>query len=217
MSATASFTDNDRSVSQSSQDDRSQDSIRTTNRHPRRNPYKNKDRQTQHTITSQQLYTATTWATQPSIRQWLKQGNNPRKPEPKPPHLPTKLRTKRQPKRTLQPTLTQLLTNDHWGDIPTTNPVHFRVISKNVNSLSTAEHNLQWRSAVQAMLDMDAHVLCVQEPNLNWNDTIRQPIYRLFQRAFMHAKLSTSHSIEHNQGQHQPGGTFLTTLGCYAA
>jgi len=67
------------------------------------------------------------------------------------------------------------------------------------------------------MLDMDAHVLCIQEPNLHWNDGIRQPIYKLFQRAFMHAKISTSHSTYPNDGTHQPGGTFIATLGCYAA
>jgi len=161
-------------------------------------------------------------ATQPLISQWLTNGNTkPPKPASKQPHLPTtKLRTKRQPKRTLQPSLSTILANDHWGDAPTTNPVQFRVISKNVNSLSTADNNLQWRGAVQAMVDMDAHVLCIQEPNLHWNDTIKQPIYRLFQRAFMHAKISTSNSIDHNQKLqklHQLGGTFLTTLGCYAA
>jgi len=67
------------------------------------------------------------------------------------------------------------------------------------------------------MLDMDAHVLCIQEPNLHWNDGIRQPIYKLFQWAFMHAKISTSHSTYPNDGTHQPGGTFIATLGCYAA
>jgi len=132
--------------------------------------------------------------------------------------LPTiKLRTKRQPQRAIQPTRHKLLTNDHWGDVPTTNPVYFRVISKNVNSLSTADHNLQWHGAVQAMLDMDVHVLCVQEPNLHWTKGIQQPIYCLFQKAFMHAKISTSNSIDHNDNLHQPGGTFLATLGCYAA
>jgi len=110
-----------------------------------------------------------------------------------------------------------MLTNDHWGDVPTTNPVNFRVISKNVNSLSTAEHNLQWRGAVQAMIELDAHVLCIQEPNLNWTDNIRQPIYRLFQKAFMHTKISTSNSIDTQPKTHQHSGTFLATLGCYAA
>jgi len=151
--------------------------------------------------------------------QWFTHGTiKPPKPAPKQPHLPTtKLRTKWQPQQTLQPTLSKLLTNDHWGNVPTTNPVHFWVISKNVNSLSTTDNNLHWSRAVQAMLEMDAHVLCVQEPNRHWTDGIQQPIYHLFQRAFMHAKISTSNSINKGQNLHQLGGTFLTTLGCYAA
>jgi len=129
----------------------------------------------------------------------------------------TKLRTKRQPQRTIQTLIHQLLGNDHWGDAPSTNPVYFRVISKNVNSLSTTDHNLQWRGAVHAMQEMDAHVLCIQEPNLCWKAGITQPIYTIFQKAFMHAKISTSNSTAPNNGNHQPRGTFLATTGCYAA
>jgi len=67
------------------------------------------------------------------------------------------------------------------------------------------------------MIELNAHVLCIQEPNLNWTDSIQQPIYSLFQKAFMHSKISTSNSIEHDQGNYQPGRTFLATLGCYVA
>jgi len=136
----------------------------------------------------------------------------------KPSSLPTtKLQHKQQPQRHIQTPLHKLLDNEHWGDIPTTNPMYFRVISKNVNSLSTADHFLQWCRAVHAMIEMDAHVLCIQESNLHWTDSICQPIYQLFQKAFMHAKISTSNSISTGQGTYQPGGTFLMTLGCYLA
>jgi len=67
------------------------------------------------------------------------------------------------------------------------------------------------------MQEIDAHVLCIQESNLNWTDCIRCLIYNLFQTAFMHTKISTSNSIEHGNDNYQPGGTFLATLGCYAA
>jgi len=33
----------------------------------------------------------------------------------------------------------------------------------------------------------------------------------------MHTKISTSNSIDHDNRTYQPGGTFLATLGCYAA
>jgi len=33
----------------------------------------------------------------------------------------------------------------------------------------------------------------------------------------MHTKISTSNSIEYDKGNYQPGGTFMATLGCYAA
>ncbi len=220
MSATDDFTANDRPFSPSTQDDSSIDSSRTTQRNPRRNPYNQRKQHKSSPLTNQQLYTATHSTTQHSITKWLIGTTTPvtHNQTEKLPHLPTtKLRTKRQPQRNIQTPLHALLDNDHWGDAPTKNPIHFRVISKNVNSLSTNDNNLQWRGAVQAMVDMDAHILCLQEPNLNWTDNLRQPIYRLFQKAFMHAKITTSSSTHSNGGSYQPGGTFLATLGCYAA
>jgi len=219
MSNMEVFTDNDRPLSPSTQDDRSIDSSSTINSNPRRNPY-NQRHQKFSPLTSQQLYTATTRTTQFPITKWITSTIKPviQTKTDKSTSLPTtKLRARRQPKKSVQPPLHTLLDNDHWGDAPTKNPVYFRVLSKNVNSLSTANNNLQWHSAVQAMIEMDAHVLCIQEPNLNWSDGIRQPIYRLFQKAFMHTKITTSNSTQSNDGSYQPGGTFLVTLGCYAA
>ncbi len=67
------------------------------------------------------------------------------------------------------------------------------------------------------MRDLDAHVACIQEPNTQWSNAIVQPIYRLFQKAFMHAKLTYSACIDSIRNKHQPGGTFLAIVGCYAA
>ncbi len=72
----------------------------------------------------------------------------------------------------IQVPLHKLLTNNHWGDLPSSDPVIFRVLSKNVNSLSTKYHNLQWRGMIQAMIDLNAHVICLQEPNTNWTDNL---------------------------------------------
>jgi len=202
------------------QDDSSINSSSTTQRNPRHNPYNQQNQTKSSPITHQQLYTATNQTTQHSITQWLIRNTKPvtQNKTNKLPHLPTtKLRTKRQPQRTIQPPIHALLATNHWEDVPTKNPIHFRVLSKNVNSLSTTDNNLQRCGAVQAMVDMDVHVLCIQEPNLNWTNNLWQPIYQLFQKAFMHAKISTSNSTHSNNGSYQPGGTFLATLGCYAA
>jgi len=175
MSDVDLFTDTDRPLSPFSQEESSIDSSSSTHSTPRRNPYNQRTHETCPTLTTQQLYTATNHTTQFTITRWITSTNQLSLPPTttRPSTLPTtKLRTKRQPQRTIQPSLHQLLTNDHWGDVPTKNPVYFRVITKNVNSLSTTDHNLQWRGAVQAMLDMDAHVLCIQEPNLQWTDGI---------------------------------------------
>jgi len=197
------FTANDRPFSPSTQDDSSIDSSRTTQHNPRRNPYNQRNQTKSSTVTHQQLYTATNRTTQHPIMQWITSNSKPvtQKNTEKLPHLPTtKLQTKRQPQRHIQPTIHALLDNDHWGDVPTKNPIHFWVLSKNVNALSTTNNNLQWHGAVQAMVDMDAHILCIQEPNLNWTDNLWQPIYWLFQKAFMHAKISTSNSTHSNTG-----------------
>jgi len=169
------FTDNDRPVSPFSQDDSSLDSISSNTSNPGRNPYENRTPNICNTLTTQQLYTETNRATQHSITQWLHQ-KHPQSQQPalNPSCLPTtKLQTKRQQQQTIQPPLHQLLASNHWGDVPTKNPVYFRVITKNVNSLSTVENSLLWCGVVHAMLELDAHVLCIQEPNLNWTDSIR--------------------------------------------
>jgi len=67
------------------------------------------------------------------------------------------------------------------------------------------------------MCNLDTHVICIQEPNTHWTDTITQPLYRLFQKAFMHAKLAYSACIDTTQTNRQPGGTFMAIVGCYAA
>jgi len=171
-------TDNDWSISPFSQDDSSFDSLLSTTSNPRCNPYKTPATHVCPKLTNQQIYTETNQAMQHSITRWLKLNNKTPLQQQQPARnltkLPTtKLRTKRQLQRTLQPPLHQLLVNDHWGDVPTKNPVHFRVISKNVSSLSTAGHNLLWRGVVHVMHELGAHVLCIQEPNLNWTDSIQ--------------------------------------------
>jgi len=122
------YTDNNRPFSPISQDDSSIDSSNSTISTPRRNPYLHPPNHIRPTLTTQQLYTKTNRTTQPSIKQWLhsNQQTTPKPAPSKPKTLPiTKLQSKRQPTCTIQPSLHQLLTNNHWGNIPTTNPVNF--------------------------------------------------------------------------------------------
>jgi len=154
------------------------------------------------------------------ITHWLTRHTAPINDTPPaaPLHLPTvKLRQLQRRKSHIQFPIHELIDNNHWGDVPSQDPTQFRIISKNVNTLSTDSHNLQWRGAAQALVDLDAHVLCLQEPNTNWTDTLMQPIYRIFQQTFLHAKLTTSASIDKDNANYQPGGTFIAVVGCYAA
>ena len=126
-----------------------------------------------------------------------------------------------------QSTIQQLLTSDssnsHWGDIPSLDPNNFRIVIKNVNSLSIAEDYYQWHGAIQAALQLDAHLVCFQETNLHWTQPISNHIYRLFQKAFRHAKIATSCSSDNTvfskkKNRHYlPGGTFTASLGRYSS
>jgi len=126
-----------------------------------------------------------------------------------------------------QSTIQQLLTfdssNSHWGDIPSLDPNNFRIVVKNVNSLSIAEDYYQWHGAIQAVLQLDAHLICFQETNLRWTQPISNHIYRLFQRAFQHTKIATSCSSDNTarskkKNRHYlPGGTFTASLGRYSS
>jgi len=163
---------------------------------------------------------------QPSIHRWFNPQNRPIRhtdpaplnPTPQQQRLPlVKLKQVRRKRSQIQLPLHELLHNNHWGDIPSKDPARFRVISKNVNSLSTTDNNLQWRGAAQALQDLDAHILCIQESNTKWTTNITRAIYHIFQRTFMHAKLTTSASLDTTDSNHQPGGTFLAVVGCYAS
>jgi len=61
--------------------------------------------------------------------------------------------------------------NPWWGDTFTsTIPPHtLRIVSKNVNSLNTHDDYLEWKATASAAMDLNAGVICIQEPNLRWN------------------------------------------------
>jgi len=172
-------------------DDFSKSSIEST-----RNPYTNHQNtpKTQSTSNLQQprpttIIPPTTLNQQQLIRHWLTRTtpDNTATSTNLHHHLPTiKLWQEWCKKLHIQLLLHKLLAKNHWGDIPSTDPAQFHIIFKNV----------RWCSAAQALLDLDAHVLCLQEPNTLWNNNFIQPRYRIFQQTFMHAKITTSASID---------------------
>jgi len=115
---------------------------------------------------------------------------------------------------TIQTALNLPLDNIHWGDqlhpVPETT---FRILSKNVNSLSTNEHFVQWRAAAAAAQESNTNVLCLQETNLRWENNNHQAIQQIFRKSHEAAKISVSSSNEPSANEYQPGGTFIAALG----
>ncbi len=77
---------------------------------------------------------------QPPITKWITRTvpSSPANTHNTTPRLPMiKLKQLRRRPSSIQVPLHELIGNDHWGDIPSTDPAIFRVISKNVNSIST--------------------------------------------------------------------------------
>jgi len=85
--------------------------------------------------------------------------------------IPTITRPNSTPLNQTQTILPLPTANHHWGDpmiIP--KPLNtFRVLSRNVNTLSTQYNYLQWRAASQAIFESDTDTIALQETNLSWN------------------------------------------------
>jgi len=115
-----------------------------------------------------------------------------------------------------QPLINPDPTNEHWGDPCTTDtiPSNFRVLSRNVNSLSPADDFLEWRSAAQAITDYSITVACFQETNLQWSTPITNRIKQIFRDLpTQQTKIAVSNSTEITTSNFQPGGTCTTLLG----
>jgi len=131
--------------------------------------------------------------------------NNQTQPIPQPHHQP------------IQTTLNTATDNEHWGDIiPTdTQPGILRVISKNVNSLNTDDDFIEWKAAIDAMAELQASVVCLQETNICWKLDIHHRIRQIIQDTNLQTShINTSHTNEYNKfTTYQPGGTFIATFG----
>jgi len=101
--------------------------------------------------------------------------NQPIHPPQHPPNIQTKITVTQNDQPSLSATHQTLITHDianaHWGDtMHCPKPFNtFRVLARNVNTMSNATDYLSWKAATQAVTDSKADVITFQETNLAWN------------------------------------------------
>jgi len=174
---------------------------RTDSPNSTRNPYQNNPNfQTRH-----------------ELQTWLQQARRgaaptaPPIPDPKP--------------RSVQKPLKSTPDNPWWGDIfsSTISPHTLCIVSKNVNSLNIQDDYLEWKATASAAMDLQAGILCLQEPNLRWNYGITTRIQSIFRQMIQHhVHIATSNSSDPAQdpddtSNYQPGGTLIGALGPWAS
>jgi len=152
-------------------------------------------------------------ATQPSLpthimnnlRSWILTPRAPPPPQNVPPHtnttnLPTEINIPQINSLpeilNLQTLLTSQTENVHWGDEMTTpKPFNtFRVLARNVNTMSNTNNYLSWRAAAHAIDTSEADAIAFQETNLAWNKIHRKCIHSIFKSPTSNAVISTSSS-----------------------
>jgi len=119
--------------------------------------------------------------------------------------------------RHLQKPIKSYADNSHWGNELLENPKIFCIASKNVNSVLFTDNNLQWHGIAQAMLSYHIQVLCIQEPNVKWDDHKQRTVSQLLMHMFRRSAILTSNSIEPAKKDYQPGGTFTSIVGAHAS
>jgi len=118
-----------------------------------------------------------------------------------------------------QPLLSTNSNNNHWGDIMI-NPKPFqtfRILSRNVNTLSTQQNYLQWKAASQALASCEVDAIALQETNVSWDKIHRQKISQILRKPTGHATTATSSSTEISTKSHQCGGTLQAIVGGWAS
>jgi len=162
-----------------------------------------------------------------SIRSWLQP--QPPPPPPPPPPPTAQSATPNQPvaaASTLtsnrvhhQTIMTHSHHNHHWGDnMPLPKPRNvFRIISRNVNSLSTQFDYVQWKAAAQAIQDIGADSISLQETNVAWTKIHQHRIRQILHNTTGQATISTAVSSEVSTQSHQRGGTLQALVGDWAS
>jgi len=159
-----------------------------------------------------------------TLRSWLIPINAPNPPPidpvhlppPDPPHeiviLPTEQNDQPSNHQTL---IDQNTANHHWGDqMQSPKPFNtFRVLSRNVNTMSTKTDYLSWKAAAHAIDQSEADTIAFQETNIAWNKIHQRKIQQILQTPTGNATISTSSSAEISTSPHQRGGTLQAILG----
>jgi len=104
-----------------------------------------------------------------------------------------------------QTTLRRTHHNKHWGDImllPKPRNL-FRVISRNVNTLSTQLDYVQWKAAAHAIHEIGADAVSLQETNIAWNKIHQCRIRQIFHNTTGQALIATTISSEITDKSHQ--------------
>jgi len=161
----------------------------------------------------------TTSASGSTLRSWLQSHKTP---HPNPANSPrqkcneTHTHTR---KHSIQQPLRAETHNDHWGDDPNLSVNVFRVLSRNINTISSSEHCIQWHGVAAAMKLYCINTICLQETNTKWDDNIHCSVCQALRKTHPRVLLSTSSSTEPSnfETEYQPGGTAIIVTGSNTA
>jgi len=143
-----------------------------------------------------------------------------------PPTIPTTIEivaeNSQQQEQTLnyhQPSLDTNNNNHHWGDtMALPKPLHtFRILSRNVNTLSTKQSYLQWKAASHALAQCEVDAIALQETNLAWNKIHKQKVWQILSKPTGQVTTATSSSTEISTNSHQRGGTLQALVGSWVS
>jgi len=94
----------------------------------------------------------------------------------------------------------------------------FRIISQNVNTLSTQQDYLQWWAASQAISESKANAITFQETNLSWNKIHRRHIQQILQQQpASYAILVTTNSTKISSDTYQHSSTIQAVVGSWTS
>jgi len=104
-----------------------------------------------------------------------------------------------------------------WGDLHhyATPRNHFRVVSKNVNTLNP--YSMDMVAIATELQTMQASLFCVQETNTAWTPQTLAAFKNQCRTTYPYHKLAVSSSQDKNDGWFQPGGTATIALDVWAS
>jgi len=151
------------------------------------------------------------------IKPILPSPSQPQQQQPSNTKKPTTHNLQNHHQHHFQQTLYPDTTNEHWGDELSSYSNLFRVVSENVNSVSSTDHLLQWRGVAQATINYRISILCLQEPNTKWDDHLWQSVCKILQRTHIRIEIVMANSTEPSKTNCQPCGTFIAINGSYTS